>query len=184
MNNAVYVLDDHFEIPRYIKNMSSEERKKWITILEKQAIEEAKNIPKPDLLQVWFAQRKSAEIIKKFWEGERMIKPYVLDDGIVEIPEEIRNMSEEEMDRQIAILEAEGRREKENRLTGILWWDVCYSSGGDIMSDIVYVLDDHFEISEKVENMSEEELDRRIAILEQKAIEEAKNLPEPSLSQI
>lgn len=52
MNNAVYVLDDHFEIPRYIKNMSSEERKKWITILEKQAIEEAKNIPKPDLLQV------------------------------------------------------------------------------------------------------------------------------------
>lgn len=52
------------------------------------------------------------------------------------------------------------------------------------MSDIVYVLDDHFEISEKVENMSEEELDRRIAILEQKAIEEAKNLPEPSLSQI
>lgn len=49
-----------------------------------------------------------------------MIKPYVLDDGIVEIPEEIRNMSEEEMDRQIAILEAEGRREKENRLTGIL----------------------------------------------------------------
>ncbi len=52
------------------------------------------------------------------------------------------------------------------------------------MNDIVYVLDDHFEISEKVENMSEEELDRRIAILEQKAIEEAKNLPEPSLSQI
>ncbi len=42
-----------------------------------------------------------------------MIKPYVLDDGIVEIPEEIRNMSEEEMDRQIAILETEGRREKE-----------------------------------------------------------------------
>lgn len=31
------------------------------------------------------------------------------------------------------------------------------------MNDIVYVLDDHFDISEKVENMSEEELDRRIA---------------------
>lgn len=43
-----------------------------------------------------------------------MIKPYVLDDRIVEIPEEIRNMSEEEMDRQIAILEEAGRREAEN----------------------------------------------------------------------
>lgn len=52
------------------------------------------------------------------------------------------------------------------------------------MNDIVYVLDDHFEISEKVENMSEEELDRRIAILEKKAIEEAKNIPKPDLSQI
>ncbi len=49
------------------------------------------------------------------------------------------------------------------------------------MNDIVYVLDDHFEISEEVENMSEEELDRRIAILEKKAIEEAKNIPEPTL---
>lgn len=38
MNNAVYVLDDHFEIPEYVKNRSSEERKKWIAILEKQAI--------------------------------------------------------------------------------------------------------------------------------------------------
>ncbi len=62
--------------------------------------------------------------------------------------------------------------------------DVCYPLGGDIMNDIVYVLDDHFEISEKVENMSEEELDRRIAILEKKAIEEAKNIPKPDLSQI
>ncbi|MFG6395340.1 MAG: hypothetical protein K1W24_14355 [Lachnospiraceae bacterium] len=52
------------------------------------------------------------------------------------------------------------------------------------MNDIVYVLDDHFEISKEVENMSEEELDRRIAILEKKAMEEAKNIPEPSLSQI
>ncbi len=49
------------------------------------------------------------------------------------------------------------------------------------MNDIVYVLDDHFEISKEVENMSEEELDRRIAILEKKAIEEAKNIPEPTL---
>lgn len=40
------------------------------------------------------------------------MKPYVLDDR-VEIPEEIKNMSEEEMDRQIAILEEAGRREKE-----------------------------------------------------------------------
>ncbi len=37
------------EIPEYIKNMSKEERKKLIAILEKQAIEEGKNIPKPDL---------------------------------------------------------------------------------------------------------------------------------------
>ncbi len=42
-----------------------------------------------------------------------MIKPYILDDRIVEISEEVKNMSEEEMDRQIAILEAEGRKEKE-----------------------------------------------------------------------
>lgn len=43
-----------------------------------------------------------------------MIKPYVLDDGIVEIPEEIRNMSEEEIKREIAILEEAGRREAEH----------------------------------------------------------------------
>ena len=67
------------------------------------------------------------------------------------------------------------------RLTGIDWWDVCYSSGGGIVNDIVYVLDDYFEISEEVENMSEEELDRRIAILEKKAIEGAKNIPELTL---
>ena len=71
------------------------------------------------------------------------------------------------------------------QLTGIILKDVCYSlGGGDIMNDIVYVLDDHFDISEKVENMSEEELDRRIAILEKKAIDEAKNIPEPVLSAI
>lgn len=52
------------------------------------------------------------------------------------------------------------------------------------MDDIVYVLDDHFEISEEVENMSEEELDRKIAILKKKAIEETKNIPEPVLSTI
>ena len=41
------------------------------------------------------------------------MKPYVLDDSIIEIPEEIKNMSEEEMDRQIAILEEAGRRGRE-----------------------------------------------------------------------
>lgn len=40
-----------------------------------------------------------------------MIEPYILDDRIVEIPEEIRNMSEEERKREIAILEEAGRRE-------------------------------------------------------------------------
>ncbi len=49
------------------------------------------------------------------------------------------------------------------------------------MNDIVYVLDDHSEISEEFENMSEEELDRRIAILEKKTIEKAENIPEPAL---
>lgn len=34
------------------------------------------------------------------------------------------------------------------------------------MDDIVYVVNDHFEISEEVRNMSEEEMDRQIAILE------------------
>ena len=43
-----------------------------------------------------------------------MKEKYTEDDRIIEIPEEIRNMSEEEMDRQIAILEEAGRREAEN----------------------------------------------------------------------
>lgn len=42
-----------------------------------------------------------------------MEKIYIIDDTL-EIPEEIRNLSEEEMDRQIAILEEAGRREGEN----------------------------------------------------------------------
>jgi len=37
------------------------------------------------------------------------------------------------------------------------------------MDDIVYVLKDHFEMSDEVKNMSEEELDRQIAILEETA---------------
>lgn len=43
-----------------------------------------------------------------------MKKLYMEDDRIIEISEELRNMSEEEIDRQIAILEAEARREAEN----------------------------------------------------------------------
>lgn len=50
MNNAVYVLDDHFEIPEEIKRLSREELERRIAILEKKAIEEAKNIPEPVLL--------------------------------------------------------------------------------------------------------------------------------------
>lgn len=46
---------------------------------------------------------------------------------------------------------------------------------------VVYVVDDHFEISEEVKNMSGEELDHRIAILEAKAIEAGKDIPEPIL---
>ncbi|MCX4328686.1 MAG: hypothetical protein OSJ45_15615 [Lachnospiraceae bacterium] len=41
-----------------------------------------------------------------------MDKIYIIDDTF-KISEEVQNMSEAEMDRQIAILEAEGRREKE-----------------------------------------------------------------------
>ena len=52
MNNAVYVLDDRFELPEEIKKLSREELDRRIAILEKKAIEEAKNIPKPDLSQI------------------------------------------------------------------------------------------------------------------------------------
>ena len=95
-----------------------------------------------------------------------MIKPYVLDDGIVEIPEEIRNMSEEEIKREIAILEEAGRREAEHLpelkpLLGIQIWKDSVNK-----------------------NMSSEEREKLIAILEKQATEEAKNIPEPSLSQI
>lgn len=47
MNNAVYVIDDHFEIPEYVKNMSSEERKKLIAILEEAGRREGENLPEP-----------------------------------------------------------------------------------------------------------------------------------------
>lgn len=43
-----------------------------------------------------------------------MKKLYMEDDRIIEISEEVRNMSEEEIDRQIAILEAEAKMEAEN----------------------------------------------------------------------
>ena len=46
---------------------------------------------------------------------------------------------------------------------------------------VVYVVDDHFEISEEVKNMTEEDLDHRIAILEAEAIELGKDIPEPIL---
>lgn len=46
--------------------------------------------------------------------GEMMKERYMEDDRIIEISEEVRKMSEEEIDSQIAILEAEGRREAEN----------------------------------------------------------------------
>lgn len=44
---------------------------------------------------------------------------------------------------------------------------------------IVYTVDDSFKISEEVENMSEEEMDRRIKLLEAKGREEGKNIPAP-----
>lgn len=42
--------------------------------------------------------------------------------------------------------------------------------------DVEYLLDDSFEISEKVRNMSDEEMDRQIAILEAKGREERKKI--------
>lgn len=39
-------------------------------------------------------------------------KLFIIDD-VIEIPEEIKNMTEEEMDREIARLEAEGRKERD-----------------------------------------------------------------------
>lgn len=43
----------------------------------------------------------------------------------------------------------------------------------------LYIVYDKFEISEEVENMSEEERERRIKILEEQGREEGKNLPDP-----
>ncbi len=43
-----------------------------------------------------------------------MKEKYTEDDRIVEIPEYIKNMSKEERDKQIAILEEAGRKEGEN----------------------------------------------------------------------
>lgn len=43
----------------------------------------------------------------------------------------------------------------------------------------LYIVYDKFEISEEVENMSEEERERRIKILEEQGREEVKNLPDP-----
>lgn len=51
----------------------------------------------------------------------------------------------------------------------------------DTKMNEIYILDDNFRISEEIENLSEAELDRRIAILEQEAIDEGKNIPHPKL---
>lgn len=43
----------------------------------------------------------------------------------------------------------------------------------------IYIIDDTFEISEEIENMSEEEMNRRILLLEEQGREEGKDLPNP-----
>lgn len=55
---------------------------------------------------------------------------YTEDDRIIEIPEEIRNMSEEERKREIAILEEAGRREAEHlpELKPLLGIQICKDS--------------------------------------------------------
>ena len=47
---------------------------------------------------------------------------------------------------------------------------------------IVYTVDDSFKIPEEIQNMSEEEMDRQIAILEAKGREEGKSIPRPILT--
>lgn len=46
---------------------------------------------------------------------------------------------------------------------------------------IVYTVDDTMKISEEVMNMSDEEMDRQIRILEEKGREEGRNIPVPTL---
>lgn len=49
---------------------------------------------------------------------------------------------------------------------------------------VIYVADDAFKISDEIENMSEEELDYRIMILEAEALETGRDIPEPELKRI
>lgn len=49
---------------------------------------------------------------------------------------------------------------------------------------VIYVADDAFKILDEIENMSEEELDYRIMILEAEALETGRDIPEPELKRI
>lgn len=54
-----YMEDDRIiEISGEVRDMSVEEIDRQIAILEAEGRREAENIPEPDLMQVWFAQRK------------------------------------------------------------------------------------------------------------------------------
>lgn len=44
--------------------------------------------------------------------------------------------------------------------------------------DVVYIVDDSFEISEEVKNMSEEEMDRQIKIMEEQGRKEREKIKE------
>lgn len=44
----------------------------------------------------------------------------------------------------------------------------------------LYAMEDNFIPPEEIKSLSAEELDRRTAVLEAKAIEEGKNIPEPN----
>lgn len=103
-----YVLDDTFIISDEIKKMSGEESQQLARKLEEEGRKEKEKI----------MQRKDRKTLSVIWnifkEMILMKKLYMEDDRIIEISEELRNMSEEEIDRQIAILEAEARREAEN----------------------------------------------------------------------
>lgn len=48
----------------------------------------------------------------------------------------------------------------------------------------IYIIDDTIEIPEEIKKMSEEEMDRQIAIMEEAGRREGKNLPDPVLSAI
>lgn len=75
--------------------------------------------------------------------------------------EDVKKMSDEELQREFEILEGKSGNQKKN-----------------------YCEDDRFEIPEEIKNLSEGELQRRIWIYEEHGRRERKNIPKPILRRI